>query len=413
MEALGKRKQKMREYDLKRVHNEQLTDLEEEARKQAEVLLQKAMEQRQDQEDEIKALNEWILNAKIQGIRDEQILEKRIIKKEMAEEELRLDNMMELERQNAVHIQEEIDRKRKEQEMIGACKILEQIKENEQDRLIELERVEQENILATQRIADEHMKEIVNRENKRKIQEKLRIELNIANEELRKRREIEKEKDRLMDLKIMQIQNEKAEREAAYEAEQIRIKHEKELEIARLRALQERASDEAAERDALRAKRAAEANEREWRRKELLAAQKKIETENELKLARAAQAEDRKRQLAIEAGRERLEFERILKRQQELVENDKRVEYEAKQKSVQNLNDLRHQICEKEKERIAERNATFEEGIRLNEEARLRRLRLNEAKTRKLKELKEAGIPDKYVSQVERKVVQFGNLLTK
>lgn len=103
------------------------------------------------------------------------------------------------------------------------------------------------------------------------------------------------------------------EREAAYEAEQIRIKREKELEITRLRALQERASDEAAERDALRAKRAAEANEREWRRKELLAAQKKIETENELKLARAAQAEDRKRQLAIEAGRERVEFERILK----------------------------------------------------------------------------------------------------
>ncbi|VDO98671.1 unnamed protein product [Schistosoma mattheei] len=107
-----------------------------------------------------------------------------------------------------------------------------------------------------------------------------------------------------------------------------------------------------------------------------------------MKLARAAQAEDRKRQLAIEAGRERVEFERILKRQQELVENDKRAEYEAKQKSFQNLKDLRLQICEKEKERIAERNAVFEEGLRLNEEARLRRLRLNEAKTRKLKELK-------------------------
>ncbi|CAH8462056.1 unnamed protein product [Heterobilharzia americana] len=187
----------------------------------------------------------------------------------------------------------------------------------------------------------------------------------------------------------MQIQNEKAEREAAYEAEQMRIKQEKELEIARLRALQEKASDEAAERDALRAKRAAEANEREWR----------------------PQAEDRKRQLAIEAGRERLEFERILKRQQELLENDKRAENEAKLKSTQNLKDLRHQICEKERERIAERNAAFEEGVRLNEEARLRRLRLNEAKTRKLKELKEAGIPDKYLSQVERKVMQFGNLM--
>ncbi|CAH8467243.1 unnamed protein product [Heterobilharzia americana] len=411
MEASQQRKQKMREYDLNRARNEGLTDLEEEARKQAEVLLQKAIEQRQDQEDEIKALNEWILNAKIQAIRDEQILEKGQIKKEMAAEELRLDNMMELARQNAIHIQEEIDKKRKEQEMVGACMVLEQIEQNKQDRLLELERAEQENALAMQRIAEEHMKEIANREKKKKIQEKHRTELNIANEELRKRREIEKEKDRLMDLKIMQIQNEKAEREAAYEAEQMRIKQEKELEIARLRALQEKASDEAAERDALRAKRAAEANEREWRRKELLAAQKKIETENELKLARAAQAEDRKRQLAIEAGRERLEFERILKRQQELLENDKRAENEAKLKSTQNLKDLRHQICEKERERIAERNAAFEEGVRLNEEARLRRLRLNEAKTRKLKELKEAGIPDKYLSQVERKVMQFGNLM--
>ncbi|CAI2738513.1 unnamed protein product [Dicrocoelium dendriticum] len=102
-------------------------------------------------------------------------------------------------------------------------------------------------------------------------------------------------------------------REAAYEAEQARIRQEKELEIARLRALQERASDEAAERDALRAKRAAEAREREWRRKEKEEALKKQQTEDELKRARVAQAEERRRLLAIEAGRERAEFERILR----------------------------------------------------------------------------------------------------
>lgn len=102
------------------------------------------------------------------------------------------------------------------------------------------------------------------------------------------------------------------EREAAYEAEQARIRMEKEIEVARLRAVQERASDEAAERDALRAKRAAEAREREWRRKEQVEAQKKQETEKELRLARIAQAEDRRRLLAIEAGRERMEFQRIL-----------------------------------------------------------------------------------------------------
>lgn len=105
----------MRKYDLARTKNARLTDLEEEARKQAEVLLQKALEQRQDQEDEIKALNELILNAKIQAIRDEQILEKQQIKKELMEEDLRLDDMMEKARQNAIRIQEEIEKKRQEQ----------------------------------------------------------------------------------------------------------------------------------------------------------------------------------------------------------------------------------------------------------------------------------------------------------
>ncbi len=51
-------------------------------------------------------------------------------------------------------------------------------------------------------------------------------------------------------------------------------------------------------------------------------------------------------------------------------------------------NGLRRQICEKEQERIAARNAFFEEGVRMEEEARLRRLRLNEAKDRKMKELR-------------------------
>jgi len=46
------------------------------------------------------------------------------------------------------------------------------------------------------------------------------------------------------------------EREAAYEKEQKLIQIEKEKEVARLRALQERAKDEQAERDAVRARRA-------------------------------------------------------------------------------------------------------------------------------------------------------------
>ncbi|KAF7260115.1 hypothetical protein EG68_02344 [Paragonimus skrjabini miyazakii] len=402
------RKEQMRQHDLARHKNAKLTDLEEEARKQAEVLLQKALEQRQDQEDEIRELNELILNAKIQAIRDEQILEKQQIKKEMSEEELRLDNMMEMARQDAIRIQEEIDKKRHEQEMLGACQVLNQIQQNRQDRLLELERNEQENALAQQRINEELLKEIANREVKHQMQAKIRTDLNNANDDMRRRRAEEQERDRLFDLKILEIQKEKAEREAAYEAEQARIRQEKELEIARLRALQERASDEAAERDALRAKRAAEAREREWRLKEKADALKKQETEDLLKRARITQAEERRRLLAIEAGRERMEFERILKRQKEMMDNDQREQNEAKLKNQKYAEEIRRQICLKEQERISERNAFFEEGVRLEEEARLRRMRLMDAKNRKLKELRAAGIPEKYLHQVERKALQTG-----
>ena len=48
----------MKSLDLERRKNEKLNDLEEEAKEKAEYLLTKANEMRQEQEDEIKHLNE-------------------------------------------------------------------------------------------------------------------------------------------------------------------------------------------------------------------------------------------------------------------------------------------------------------------------------------------------------------------
>jgi hypothetical protein len=59
-------------------------------------------------------------------------LKKGQIQKEMKVEEKRLDQMMELDRLNAIKIDEEIERKRKDEKLIGAMKIMEQIQENEQ-----------------------------------------------------------------------------------------------------------------------------------------------------------------------------------------------------------------------------------------------------------------------------------------
>ena len=103
------------------------------------------------------------------------------------------------------------------------------------------------------------------------------------------------------------------EREAEFEKEQELIRIEKEREVAKLRALQERAKDEQAERDALRAKRAAEAHEREWRKKEADEVRKNIEMNTLLREAREQQMKQKEHVLAVQAYRDRVEFEKVLK----------------------------------------------------------------------------------------------------
>lgn len=103
------------------------------------------------------------------------------------------------------------------------------------------------------------------------------------------------------------------EREAAYEREQERIRREKEAEVARLRQLQERALDEKAMKDALMAKRAAEENERKWRKKEAMDAIHKKETDLMLKQSRLKQIEDKQHYEGLQAQREKADFQRVLR----------------------------------------------------------------------------------------------------
>ena len=74
--------------------------------------------------------------------------------------------------------------------------------------------------------------------------------------------------------------------------------------------------------------------------------------------------------------------------QKELVEKERKEEDEARKKRLGHADDVRAQIREKEHARIAERNAFFEEGVKLDEEARQRRLKLEEVKRKKLETLR-------------------------
>ncbi|CAF1525130.1 unnamed protein product [Rotaria magnacalcarata] len=412
-DELNRRKKAMQEYDQHRKKNAPLEDIDLEAKEEAEYMLKRANELRQEQEDEVKHLNELILNAKCHAIRDAQLLEKQQIKKEMAEEDKRLDMMMEIERLNALKIQEEIEQRRHVQAKDGASMILKQIEENEKEKVYKEEVREQENTAMFDYMQKLQEKDWEDFSKRKDSQKKLAKDLLKANREIDEQRAIRKQQDRIADLAVLEFQKAKAAREAAQEAEIERKRTEKEKEVARLRAQQERARDIQADKDALRAKREQERREREWREKEKLEALKKKQTEEEMRLAREWQIKNKEQHLAVEAARERAEFERVLKAQLTQAEKERNEELQRISKRHRFADDLRDQIVRHEKQKVEERAAFFDEGVRLDEQARLRRLRLDEIKTQKLNELRRAGVPEKYCADIERKINAPINLNTE
>ncbi|XP_069797300.1 cilia- and flagella-associated protein 45-like isoform X1 [Narcine bancroftii] len=404
VELAADRKSFIRAKELQRQKNEKLSDMEEEARDRALYLLEKANTMRLEQEDEIKKINETIVGARCHAIRDAQILEKEQIMKEMLDEERRLDMMMEVDRQKALKMQDEIERKRKENGLRAKVHLIEQIEEKKTEQMLqqEIKALEaKERLEAMERL---HQEDLENLQEKRRKQAQTHHEIKEANRAVQLRREQLKEQDHIADQKVREFQDTKMKREAEFEELQKRLRREKAIEIARLQALQKRAHDVKAEQDELRAKRSQEASEREWRRKELENEQKKAKLNEELTKSRLTQIKQKQHFLAVQATKEQQEFERVLNVQKEEIVKEQKAEEGRRHGRTKFATDLREQIREKEQKQIAERAAFFEEGKRLKEEAHQRRIRLNQIKKKKLDELRSVGLPEKYCHQIERRL---------
>ncbi|XP_052593639.1 cilia- and flagella-associated protein 45 isoform X2 [Peromyscus californicus insignis] len=403
LEAVTIRKKIMKQKEMAWSNNKKLSDLEEAARERAQNLLQRASKLRMEQEEELKEMSQIILNAKCHAIRDAQILEKQQIQKELDAEEKRLDQMMEVDRQKSLQRQKDREKKRKEERLRGKRQIVDQIKKNEEERslLAEHREQEKEQMLAyLERLQEEDLQDL-----ERRHQEKLKMQAEIKriNEENQRQKAERMAQEKLADQMVMEFTKKKMAREAEFEAEQERIRREKEKEIARLRAMQEKAQDYRAEQDALRAKRNQEVADREWRRKEKENAQKKMETEEKLRQSRLDQVAFKEHTLAVQVQRDRDEFERILRAQREQIEKE-RLEQEKKAADrLQHANELRRQVRENQQKQVQNRLSTFEEGRRLKEEAQKRRERIEDIKKQKLDELRATGLPEKYCIEAERK----------
>merc|ERR1712147_301726 len=135
-------------------------------------------------------------------------------------------------------------------------------------------------------------------------------------------------------------------------------------------------------------------------------ANKRATIAEEMRRAREDQIQHKLHFQAIQAQRERQEFERILREQQRDIEKEKVERLEKGAELGQHAALLRRQIQERERQRIEDRKQFFAESENLTSEQEDHEKKLQKVIDQKLDELRKAGIEEKYISEVVRKMHQ-------
>eukprot|EP00747_Dinoflagellata_sp_TGD_P162038 gnl/TRDRNA2_/TRDRNA2_179192_c0_seq1.p1 gnl/TRDRNA2_/TRDRNA2_179192_c0~~gnl/TRDRNA2_/TRDRNA2_179192_c0_seq1.p1 ORF type:complete len:519 (+),score=219.78 gnl/TRDRNA2_/TRDRNA2_179192_c0_seq1:105-1661(+) len=401
------RKEKMMQMEEERKKNALLSDMEKESRSQKNSVLEKAKMMMDENLDDVKHMNQMMLYSKIVTIRDAQIQEKRNIQAEKEEQERQLDMMMEIERLKALKMYEEREKQRVEDQRRGASVIIEQIKDRQAQRMREEELRDQERAFILRQIEALKEEEVESQKQKKVAAARLMKEVNISNAAAMKIKEEKMLADKLEEQKIIEYQENREARERELEAEKARLAAEKEAETMRLRAMQEKAQDKAAEMDALRAKRASEAAERAARKKEQDEKDKFAALNADLQEARLQQQAEKERRLGEQAKFERDEFERIIEVQMQQEEAEKERQKEEKIMRMSHVGELRSQIAAREEKALQERRDFLEEGNVTRAQIGSERKKLEKIKARKMDELMKTGVPERYCAELARKKISI------
>ncbi|XP_029043140.2 cilia- and flagella-associated protein 45-like [Osmia bicornis bicornis] len=400
------RKEEFRRLDRERprVKDPKLIEIEEEARKRTNYLLERAENLKLEQEEEIQKCNRIILETKCRAIRDAQVAEKKLIEQELGEEEKRLNDMMENERRWA--IKEEF---RKEQEEIAkkekfANSLMDQIKDNEDYRILEFERKQEESRLINLSNIAWQQEEIAKLRNKETENTRIRRELAEVNEQLKHLKEMEVQENKIIDLRIQEYQQYKEERDAHLAEERRLEKLRKDQAKAKVASQTMQAKDFQERIDELNAARIQEEVEREWRQKEKEEALRRAEVQKALKEEREKQINNKRIMQAIELERERREFEKIVHVQKEaFCREQKEIEKKQRQALI-HRSEILKQVNEKEKGRIEARQKMFEEGLAIRTKTEMRKKKLREAMERKCDEMRINKMPEMYINEVKRMI---------
>merc|ERR1719284_2003073 len=108
------------------------------------------------------------------------------------------------------------------------------------------------------------------------------------------------------------------------------------------------------------------------------------------------------------ARAEKEDFERVLRVNMQRQREEAEAHEAAETIRRRHQQDLLAQIHEAEEKRIKQRQEHLEEGRKIRERLQRERVHLEMVKERKLRELRAAGVPEKYVAELVKMKVSTG-----
>merc|ERR1711937_221156 len=203
------------------------------------------------------------------------------------------------------------------------------------------------------------------------------------------------------DLRIHQYQLDLQEKQRRLEEEKEAKAKERTMKIARMRAAQKKAQDQAGALDALRAKRAAEENERRARQRDLKEAQEKARAVKELQKFRLMQQQAREANVARAYEINKAEFLANERTRLKNLAKVKKEQQEEEKKRNEHKKSLIADIEMREARRKEAQQAFVKLGIAAEKEKEAHLAHLNSIKSKKIQSLRDAGVPEQYLSELD------------
>lgn len=400
--AAREMKQKMMTMDASRPKRTP-TKMELDAKTQAQIVMEKAKALKMEQEDEVKKLNRVITDVKCQAVRDYQMQEKKQIRAELSEEDARLDRMMETNRVKFLETEAKIEKLRKEKTVKHKQQILRDVQERLEVRQVQrmTQEIDRQHIQKQQEKIQQDQVEALKK--KRKEQQRQQAEIMQHKVETEQRQAKKLEEDAVTALRITAFKQYRGDREAKVAADRRQSRLVREMATNRVGVMQQRANANRETQHQRFLRKLQENDDREWKKQQRELARGKVDAELRVRAARIEQIHCKGLIQSAEAGRQKAEFDKILKMQQDAVVRHEQAEERRRKEALQTAEVLQQQMKERKAMTMARFRESMDHAKELAEAEQQRLADLSECREKKLQELSVAGLPNRYWAEAKLK----------